>query len=178
VSEAGPIAAPPPAAPRRLETARLLLTAPEPADGEEIATLLGDPRMGRWLGGTLARDAALLALDRWSAHWAAHGFGLWIARDRSTGELLGRGGLWMTVVAGAAEVEVGWAITPQRWGQGLATELGAAALTVAEEDLAIDSVVAFTLHDNAASRCVMQKLGLHHDRDIDHRALPHVLYRR
>ena len=156
----------------------MVLSAPAPADAHEVAALLGDPRVGRWLGGTLDPGSARLALERWSAHWTAHGFGLWIARDRAGGELVGRGGLSMTVVNGHAEVEVGWAIGPEHWGQGLATELGAAALKVADGPLAVRDVVSFTLPDNARSRRVMEKLGLRPELEVEHRGLPHVLYRR
>ncbi len=106
-----------------------------------------------------------------------HGFGLWCARDRETGAFLGRGGLTMLVVAGRGGVEDGWAIAPDRWGEGLATELGAAGIEVAERDLGIDELVSLTLPANTASRRVMEKLGFHYERDVDHRGLPHVLYR-
>ncbi|MGH2968657.1 MAG: GNAT family N-acetyltransferase [Solirubrobacteraceae bacterium] len=62
--------------------------------------------------------------------------------------------------------------------EGFATELGAASVRHAFEQLALDVVVAFTLPDNRASRRVMEKLGFEFERDIEHAGLPHVLYRR
>ena len=53
---------------------------------------------------------------------------MWLLRDRSTGEMVGRGGLQHTFVAGLDEVEAGWAIVPERWGEGLATELAHACV--------------------------------------------------
>lgn len=171
------LAEPPPFAPVRLETERLVLARPVPADVGDVERLLGDPRVGDWLGGTLDRPQSADSLNRWSAHWRAHGFGLWVARDHN-GVLVGRGGLLATVVDGAGAIEVGWAISPDRWGQGLATELGAAAIVVAERDLGLRELVSFTLPDNVASRRVMEKLGFEDACDIVHRGLPHVLYRR
>ena len=75
------------------------------------------------------------------------------------------------------EVEAGWAIVPKRWGEGLATELARASVSTAFEQLGLGEVVAFTLPDNAASRRVMEKVGLTYERDIEHAGLPHVLYR-
>ena len=75
------------------------------------------------------------------------------------------------------EVEVGWTVAPDRWGEGLATELGAASIAQAFGELGLADVVAFTLHDNVASRRVMDKLGFVYERDIVHAALPHVFYR-
>ena len=66
---------------------------------------------------------------------------------------------------------------PERWSQGIATELGAASLEVAFGPLALPDVVSFTLPDNLASRRVMEKLGFRFERDTVYAGLPHVLYR-
>lgn len=174
----GRAAGPPPSAPDRMETRRLLLTRPAPGDLDDVHRLLGDRRVGAWLGGTLDREQTAAALRRWSAHWEAHGFGLWVARERDSGQVVGRGGLLATIVHGAGAVEAGWAIAPSHWHRGLATELGAAAIDVAERDLGLRELVSFTLPDNAASLRVMEKLGFGEPHDIVHRGLPHVLCRR
>jgi RimJ/RimL family protein N-acetyltransferase len=67
---------------------------------------------------------------------------------------------------------------PAYWGQGYATELGAAAVELAFGPLGLDSVVAYTLPHNLASRRVMDKLGFSYEREIVYADLPHVLYRR
>jgi RimJ/RimL family protein N-acetyltransferase len=156
----------------------MVLRRPVPGDLDELAALLGDPRVGRWLGGVAGRAQAAEMLGRWIAHWDAHRFGLWTARDREGGALLGRGGLLATVVGGAGAIEAGWTIAPARWGEGLATELGAASIEVAERDVGVRELVSFTLPDNLASRRVMEKLGFSYARDVVHAGLPHVLYRR
>jgi RimJ/RimL family protein N-acetyltransferase len=73
-------------------------------------------------------------------------------------------------------VEVGWAVRPDRWGEGLATELGACSLQVAAR-LGIPQVVAYALPHNVASRRVMEKLGMRYDRDFVHGWGSHALYR-
>jgi [ribosomal protein S5]-alanine N-acetyltransferase len=97
--------------------------------------------------------------------------------ERETGQMVGQGGLQTTFVADCNEVEVAWAIVPERWGHGLATELAQAATGVAFDDLGLDQLVAFTLPDNVASRRVMDKSGFVFEREILHAGLPHVLYR-
>jgi ribosomal-protein-alanine N-acetyltransferase len=91
--------------------------------------------------------------------------------------MVGRGGLLLTLVGGSYEVEVGWAIVPERWGQGLATELALAAVEVAFGDLGLQELVAFALPTNLASRRVMEKAGFAFEREIEYAGLPHVLYR-
>jgi RimJ/RimL family protein N-acetyltransferase len=56
--------------------------------------------------------------------------------------------------------EVGWWIDPSRWGEGLATEAGAAAIDYAFGTLGVARVVSITLEQNLASRRVMEKLEL------------------
>ena len=174
----GPVAQPQPGAPVEVVTDRMTLRRPVPDDLDELAAMLGDPRVGRWLGGVADRARTAEMLTRWIAHWDAHRFGLWAARDRESGALVGRGGLSVLLVDGGAGVEAGWTIAPDRWGEGLATELGAAAIQVAERDLRLRHLVSVTLPDNVASRRVMEKLGFSYARDVIHAGLPHVLYRR
>jgi [ribosomal protein S5]-alanine N-acetyltransferase len=147
----------------------------------EQMRLLLDPRVSAtlWPRAELPTKADVLdGLRAKADHWDRHGFGMWTARDRETGEMIGRGGLQYTYTAGLNDVEAGWAIVPERWGQGLATELAHACIEVGFAQLGLLEVVAFTLPANQASRRVMEKSGFVYERDIVHAGLPHVLYRR
>ena len=164
-----------------LETPRLRLERLVGEHESELAVMVHDPRVYRtlcsWPRPPTAADARA-GLDREIDHWERHGFGLWLLRDRDTRELVGRGGLQYTGAAGEPAVEVAWAIVPERWGQGLATELARAALEVAFDRLGLEQVIPVTLPDNLASRRVMEKTGFVYERDFRHAGLPHVLYRR
>jgi len=164
-------------APELIETPRLRGERLREDHLEPLAALLAEPRVGETLGGVSDREQTERIL-RWHAeHWEREGFGYWLFRDARTGVAVGRGGLHRTFVAGREEVEVGWAVTPERWGEGLGTEMGAAALEVAFGALALREVVAFTLPHNAASRRVMDKLGFTFELETDYKGWPHVLYR-
>ena len=56
--------------------------------------------------------------------------------------------------------EIGWGVDPARAGEGLATEIGAAMLRLAFERLGLHRVVARTRVGHAASRCIMDRLGM------------------
>ena len=142
-----------------------------------LAAILGDPRVGATMGGVATPADVEVQTTRMAAHWDRHGFGLYAWHDRDTGALIARGGLQRTDAGGGDDVEVGWTVAPDRWGEGLATELGAASIAQAFDELGLAGVVAFTLHDNVPSRRVMDKLGFVYERDIVHAALPHVFYR-
>jgi len=170
------------------QPARLALQTPrlvgEPIALEHeraLAPLLLDPRVHRWLWiwsqpptvGDV-RAGLLAAVE----HWERHGFGLWLLRDRSTGAVVGRGGLQYTdAVEGEFAVEAAWTIAPLMWGRGLATELARAAVALGFERIGLVEVIAITLTANLASQRVMQKAGFEPDGTIEHVGLEHVLYR-
>ena len=163
----------------RVETAHMVCERLRPDHLPELEVLLRDPRVSRWVSATAeppSVDEVASGLAAKVEHWERYGFGLWLLRDRSTGEMVGRGGLQHTFVAEMHEIEVGWAIVPGRWGEGLGTELARTSLEVAFEQLHLLQVVAFTLPDNVASRRVMEKAGFRFEREIEHVGLPHVLY--
>ena len=165
----------------RVETERMILERLRLEHASEQLRLLLDPRVSRTLWPRSQSPTEAAVRDGLAAkvdHWNRHGFGMWTARDRETGEMVGRGGLQFTYTAGLNDVEAGWAIIPERWGQGLATELANACVEVAFDQLALLEIIAFTLPDNVASRRVMEKAGFAFERDIVHAGLPHVLYRR
>jgi RimJ/RimL family protein N-acetyltransferase len=168
-------------APATLETARMVGEPLGPEHEAELAELTLDPRVYRtlwpWSYSPTRADVHASLVDK-RDHWERHGFGLWLLRDRVSGQMVGRGGLQFTDAIGGFAVEAAWAIIPRRWGQGLATELANASVEVAFDALDVRDLIAITLPDNHASRRVMEKAGFDYDREIEHVGLPHVLYRR
>jgi RimJ/RimL family protein N-acetyltransferase len=144
---------------------------------EQVAELVAihrDPWIAEWYAGewTAARAAEFaLACAR---GWSVDGVGKWIAYDRRTGELVGRGGLscmapgavrlQVAVLAGSdwagQSLELGWAVREEFRGRGLATEIGRAGLGFAFGALGAPSVISFTERHNWASRKVMERLGM------------------
>ena len=161
-----------------LVTARLEGT-PMTADAVPLlAQILTDPRVARTLGGVPSPDALAGMGARQAAHWTAHGFGSWLWRDRGSGAVVARGGLHHLLVGGRAEIEVEWVVDADRWGEGLASELGGAAVAHALGPLGLAELVALTLPANFASRRVMEKLGFAREEvHVCHADRDQVLYR-
>jgi ribosomal-protein-alanine N-acetyltransferase len=148
-------------------------------DAPALHGLLSDPEVAAWLRPsnvsgpfTLAECEAIVSAAL--GHWAAHGFGVWLAWDGDA--CAGRCLLKHSIVDGRGEVEIGWAVAHPYWGRGLGTSMGRHALGAASER-GITNVCAFTRVDNFASQRVMEKLGLTFEREFQHAGLPHVLYR-
>jgi [ribosomal protein S5]-alanine N-acetyltransferase len=149
-----------------------------PQHQDVLLPILADPRVGATMGGVATAEEVAEQLALGAQRWETDGFGYWMFFDAATGEPVARGGLSRTVFDGRPEVEVGWTVAPERWGEGLATEVGAASLEVAA-GLGLDDIVAFTLPHNLASRRVMEKLGFAYEKTAPYKVYgDHVLYRR
>jgi RimJ/RimL family protein N-acetyltransferase len=80
-------------------------------------------------------------------------------------------------VGGHEEIELSYALMPEFWNKGYATEMAKACIEIAFEVLRLNNIVCFTMKTNEASQSVMEKVGFQYERDIIHADLPHVLYR-
>ena len=181
-----PSTLPPPGVDRVPEdprTPRLVAERPDSAAHLGFASeLFADPEVAAtlWpahLGGPRTPAQTRSVFDRDLDHWQRHGFGQWWWRLGEDGDLVARGGLQWTMVGGEAAIEVGWAVLPQRWNEGFATELADASIAVGFDGLHLESIVAYTLVTNVASRRVMEKSGFAYERQVRHLDLPHVVYR-
>lgn len=144
----------------------------------ELAALHADERVMRTMGGSTATPAESRAwIERNLRHGAEPGLGIFVFRDRETGEFVGRGAIRRIEIGGADEVEVGYAVVAGRWGRGLATEM-AEGLVAHAESRGLEGLVAYTEPANAPSRRVLEKVGFRYERDVEHHGRPQVLYRR
>ena len=129
------------------------------------------------LGGIRSDAETKAYLERNLAHWTQHGFGIWILRDPTTGRVMGRAGLRHLVVETADEVELAYALLPEFWGRGLATDAARACVTIGREWLGLPSVVGLTTPDNLASQRVLLKASLTPEREVVHVGREHILFR-
>ncbi len=171
-----------------LVTERLLLREWRDVDGEPFARMNADPRVMEFFPAPLTREESDALLGRARAHFARHGWGMWAAELRASGEFIGFVGL--NVPAFEAHftpcVEIGWRLAAEHWNRGLATEGAREVLRYGFAELGLREIVAFTVPANVRSRRVMEKLGMARDPadDFEHpRIAPghplrrHVLYR-
>lgn len=160
-----------------VQTPRLLLCRMTADDLDDLTRLHLDPRVMATLGGVRSPEETREWLAQKLEHWRKHGFGLWLARERETGQFAGRGGLQHVEIDGRDEIEVGYCFRAEFWGRGLATEMATESIRVAFEVLDLPEIVCFTLTTNLASERVMQKVGFRYERDLLYKELPHVFYR-
>ena len=148
------------------------------AHAEYLAALDRDPDVTAWLGGLRTPEESAEWLARNLAHWDDNGFGPWMLRDATTGQLVGRVALrWIDPSVGEEIVEVGYALQRSAWGAGLATEAARGVITVARDRYGMAQLGAITLDHNRASIRVIEKCGFRFERLVDHPAGVHRFFR-
>ncbi|MFI5710390.1 GNAT family N-acetyltransferase [Kribbella sp. NPDC051620] len=154
-----------------------------PGHAADLERLHADPWVAEWYDERWSTEESVRRAAGFQSRWESNGVSKWMAYDRSTGALVGRGGLERMsqdaeVTAKIAallddgglwtsnRLELGWALLSSARGQGFATELGQAALDFAFGGLGAHSVIAFTERINTASRAVMERLGMKYAGEI------------
>jgi RimJ/RimL family protein N-acetyltransferase len=163
--------------PLELRTERLLLRQWRDDDAVPLAEIYARPEFLVHMP-PLDLDGTRAQIERFRHGWTTDGLSHWAAVDLADGALIGRIGLlrhrdWPLA---PDPVEVGWALHPDRWGRGLATEGGGVALQCWREHLEDDRLLSFTVPGNRRSRAVMQRLGLTCRGAVVWRGLEHVWY--
>ncbi len=181
-------------------TTRLRLEPAGPAGAADLWLVHNDDEVSIWYGddrpspGEAERRAAFMGES-----WRSHGVHKWIAYNRVSGEVAGRGGLsrtpvdddwgqiyaflpaepWVRVahenrrpfVAHANWLEIGWALRREYWGRGYASEIGRAGLAFAFGVLGVQAVVSCTVRHNVRSRAVMERIGMRYAGEIRSRGI-------
>ena len=140
-------------------TRRLLLRCWQASDVAPYTAIAADPEMSRYTGSPRTETAVWDMEAALTGHWHLRGFGMWALEDRTTGEFVGRAGLYQE--PGWPGIEAAWTIRRDRWNQGLAAEAGQAVLAFAFTHVGASQLVSLIHPENAASIRVARKLGFH-----------------
>lgn len=103
-------------------------------------------------------DRVRRLLASYLEHWRRRGFGIWAVAHAEGGDLMGRCGL--QEIPDTGEIEVDFLLGRDYWGRGHTTEAARASLRFGFETCAIEAIVGIVHPDNAASRRVLEKIGL------------------
>ena len=152
------------------ETDRLILRTWEPADRAEFLRHCNTPAVTRYLGGVQSAEESSAAFERIDAYQRDSGHTFWIVERKSDGALLGFCGLKSVGDEGMpidGEVEIGWRLREDAWGQGYAREAAEAALAWGWKNLGASRIVAITTPGNEPSWRLMERLGMTRRPELD-----------
>lgn len=144
-----------------LETSRLLLRTWRDTDLDDLVWLHSQVKASRYLsvtGRPWTRDEAAGRLTGWGEEYLLYGVTKFKLQRRDDGRFVGRAGF--SIFAATGQFELGYAIAPQFWGQGYATEIAGALATFFFDREIGDHFIAFAHVDNAASLKVLEKIGM------------------
>lgn len=146
---------------RLIETERLWLAGWEPEQLEDLVQLHGDPEVARFLserGLPWTRDEARARLAIWLDEFARFRMGKLRLVRKSDGVLVGRAGYSLYPPTG--EPEIGFALYPEHWGSGYATEAASALRDWLFRDTDWDHFIGFADVRNHASLAVLRRIGM------------------
>ena len=144
-----------------LQTERLNLRTITVDDAGFYLELVNDPSWIRYIGdrGLRTLEAAATAIvDGPVAMHDKLGYSLYVVERRSDGKAMGMCGLIKRDIL--PDTDIGYAISPQFWGQGYAREAAGAVVAHARGPLGLRRLLAITSPDNAASQKLLLKLGM------------------
>ena len=143
-----------------MRTSRLILRPFRPADAAPLHRLMDDAAVMQYFpgGAVPTQEQVVQLVQRQIDHWAEHELGWWAVTLPESGELIGWNGL--QYLPETEEVEVGYLLGKQHWGQGYATEGARVGLHYGFGQLQLDRIVGLVHPDNLASQRVLSKLGM------------------
>jgi RimJ/RimL family protein N-acetyltransferase len=137
-----------------LTTKRLSIRPTQLSDFSAFAELLASER-SQYVGGPMSRNKAWDEFSQLTAGWLLHGHGGWtIERD---GELMGF--VLIGIEPGDHEREIGYLLTENAEGRGIATEAANAARDYGFAELGFDTLVSYIDLENDRSARVAERLG-------------------
>ena len=161
------------------ETPRLRFRPPLAADLDRLVEIWTDPEVARLL---LSKPGTRAEVEERLAAMIDHArrFGMWALELRATGELVGRCGFYPYTGEGrsgdAPEPELAYLLAREHWGVGLATEAARAALDALFRQHRPARAVALVRPEHAASRRVLEKVGMREERRVVASGVEMALY--
>lgn len=147
-----------------IETPRLILRPLTEDDFIPLCVLFADPEVMQYIGDGKPRSPQSTAtyLQWVIEHQQRYGFSLWAVIRKADDRWIGQCGLWH--VEHTEEIELGYKLMQDCWGQGYATEAGWATLRYGFETLGLMRICAIAQPANRASQRVMEKVGMHYEK--------------
>jgi RimJ/RimL family protein N-acetyltransferase len=143
-----------------LTTLRLAMREFVPGDFDDLHRLNRQARVMKFITGKPETpEETRAAIRRTLRNYRLYpDLGAWYTVRRDTGQFIG----WFSLkYAGKSpDIEIGYRLLPQAWGQGFATEGATAMHDYGFDDLGLHRIIGVTHPGNHASQRVLQKAGL------------------
>ncbi|HEY7094460.1 MAG TPA: GNAT family N-acetyltransferase [Ktedonobacterales bacterium] len=159
-----------------IETQRLILRGPIPADVDAWAACIADPDVTRYVpkGQGTFHERAARVLNKVRERWEREPVGAmgWVITRKDNYQLIG----WCEIddLEEMNEGELGYYLGKPWWGQGYATEAARAMARYGLEHSKWERLVAAIVPANLASGRVLEHLGFVYEKHVDYREMTGV----
>lgn len=147
-------------------------------DLDDLFTLYQSPEVRKYYSEGIPSYAETQQELEWMIEqcYVKYGFGMWATIYKATDKFIGRCGLTPMDIEGHEEIEVGYMLAREYWGQGLATEAAKAILQYGFDELKLSRLICVINPGNEASSKVAAKMGMTLEIDGDVNGEPTLLY--
>ncbi|WP_108651369.1 GNAT family N-acetyltransferase [Dongshaea marina] len=142
-----------------IETERLILRSFHNSDLQRYAQICAKPEFMRFMGEgePLTREQAWHNIAYTLGHWELRDHGVWALEEKESHQLIGRVGIINP--EGWPGPEVCWALDPDYWGKGYATEAAREVIHWGFCHLSLPRIISVIAPNNIRSAKVAERLG-------------------
>jgi len=156
-----------------LTTDRLIFREWKDEDRAPFARMNADPLVMEYLPRSLNEEESNHLVDKFQEHLQKHGYGLYAVEVKETGQFAGFIGLNRVPFKAhftspkKPAIEIAWRLDYEMWGQGYGSEGAQAVLNHGFDEIGLNEIVAFTVHDNTRTIYLMEKIGMEREKKGD-----------
>ena len=146
------------------ETQRLQIRNWSTSDIDSYAKILADPDVMRFIGDGQPKglEEAQRAIKKYQEQIKTQGWARFAVTLKETGALIGFCGFDFY----NGELDFGWRLAKEHWGNGYATEAAKAVFKLGIEKFGFSRIVCIAFEENRASLNVIEKLGIPYEKEF------------
>ncbi len=155
-----------------IETERLILRGPVPADADVWVTFISEPDFGRYVPRSKVtrtpQERAERTISNYQQRWESQPLSAvgWAVTRKKDGQFIGLCGA--EALEGTNDGELDYYCGKPYWGQGFATEAARAVVRFCFEHTSWDRIVAAIVPANIASNRVLDHLGFVYEKHVNY----------
>jgi RimJ/RimL family protein N-acetyltransferase len=141
-----------------ITTSRLIIRNWNQEDINPYATIIGNPEVMRFIGDGIPKpyEESILAVNRYNTQIEEQGWARFAVALKESNSIIGFCGFDHY----QGEIDFGWRLGKEYWGNGYATEAAKAVYTLGKETFKFPRMVCHAFKENKASINVIEKLGM------------------
>lgn len=162
--------------PELLETSRLILRQFKENDWQDLHRYYSSETATQFtVGRAFSEGETWRTLCSMVGHWQLRGYGPYAIEHKETGQVLGTAGFWYP--NDWPEPEIKWALAPEYWGQGYASEAARAVQQAGRECMPDVRLISFVHSENQASIQLAKAVGAVFEKKVNFRGGLWHIYR-